>query len=225
MKSQTIAFVSLYVAYKVAKFVVHRFSTQYYEREAANVIDTFDRIDEDLEEELTPEIFQSIEMPPVPVTEPGVVDELRAEFNKVFENSPAAPSPVGNPGRLTKRRRVKPPRHKLACMLAKEAYCKFIHDRKTRNDANEIITLKWMSMRLAEFSDLRNADKAAIIDMALPLSYLPTHSKRYMSAVQRTTTWWSRSVSSSVFSWFDFYMGRATGSSWVDSIVGRPAVA
>jgi hypothetical protein len=63
-------------------------------------------------------------------------------------------------------------RSKFAMALAKEAYLKF--GRRPINEANEIVTRKWMVKYLEKFSDLRTADKILAVDRALFLSFVPT---------------------------------------------------
>lgn len=62
-------------------------------------------------------------------------------------------------------------RNKLAFVSADEAYLQF--GRRERSQANDLVTRKFLRDFLREKQGLRAKDLSAIIEVALPLSYVP----------------------------------------------------
>lgn len=161
------------------------------EVEAQALIDAFDAHDEDLEELLTPDIFEPApietakvaSLPDVPemgddaqnlsvVSIPSRISQLLGSPHQCV-----LPNPLPS---LTKRRRVHPNRVPIAFALAYDAAFKFGSGR-TKSDANLLITRKWMRDRMEEYRDLRKKDLGAVVDAALDLSFYASESKRNMS--------------------------------------------
>jgi len=81
-------------------------------------------------------------------------------------------------------------RRGMAFEVAAKAYFQFGH--RSESEANELITRKFMRDALADYKDLRAKDASAIIDMALPLSFLPSQQRILMNGLKKTTAWRSR---------------------------------
>jgi hypothetical protein len=82
---------------------------------------------------------------------------------------------------------------RLATALADKAYYQF--GARDESEANKLITRKYMRECLMEYKDLRAKDAAAAIDLALPLSFLPSRSLQYVNSLRRTWTYAFRSSS------------------------------
>lgn len=107
--------------------------------------------------------------------------------------------PIGGPeGDAGPRQRfIRLARHRpgrgreMAFALAELAYFQF--GFRLRSEANELITRKFMRDSLAEFKDLRKKDAAGVIDVALPLSFLPSQAMRSMGELESTDAFQDRS--------------------------------
>ncbi len=69
-------------------------------------------------------------------------------------------------------RRIRPHvAQQLAYGLADEAYFHF--GKREKSKANDLVTRKFLRDQLSEFGSMRAKDKSAVVDLALPLSYVP----------------------------------------------------
>jgi len=91
----------------------------------------------------------------------------------------------------------------LAIALAGECYFKF--GDRTRSEANNLISRKWMRDRIGDVKDLRRKDAAGIIDVALPLSFYPSRQALRMDQHMRTSTS-ARRMGSGPDSWSSFLL-------------------
>lgn len=123
-----------------------------------------------------------------------VLDRERVEQGR----APVSPPP----GNRVRYRVVR--REPMIHALASEAYFEFGY--RPRDEANELITRKFMRDLLADERDLRARDAAEMIDVALGLSFLPSlqlkrvraieTSRRYGRRASPMESWWS--------GWFSF---------------------
>jgi len=97
----------------------------------------------------------------------------------------------------------------LASAFAHEAYLQFGH--RTRSEANEIITRKFLRDLALEHKDLRARDASAIVDVALHLSFLPSLALRDVNRSRRTISHWLRSQDGSSRGWLDWLFANPTG--------------
>ncbi len=97
-------------------------------------------------------------------------DELDEQLNAFHGSQQVAPAGIAQ---LAARKvRVRPQHARLmAYSVASEAYFKF--GRRVRNEANDLVTRKFMRDLLQGYPDLRVTDKNTIIEMALAFSYIP----------------------------------------------------
>jgi len=172
-------FVTYILAIAIVVFVLYclycyalRVILRRYELEASQTIVEYDNAEEDLDEIMIPESFESL-----------LVDS-RGDVETPLAAPSVPDSTTGPPRRLTKRRRVRPQVGKIACSLAKAAYLQF--GDRIRSAANLLITRKWMRDRLSEYADLRAHDAGNIIDAALELSFYPSKAAQCM-ALHRLT--------------------------------------
>jgi len=126
-------------------------------------------------------------------------------LEEVLERDRAAAAPAEAPAEGVIVRFRPANRIRTAVAVAHEAYAQY--GQRPRSQANELITRKFMRDLLAEIKDLRKHDQLAVIDLALPLSFLPSAEFRRMVMIWNTRTmsaradsylgkpvWWRRAL-------------------------------
>lgn len=103
----------------------------------------------------------------------------------------------------------------ISMSLAKRAYYQF--GFRPESEANSLITRKFMRDLLMEFKDLRATDANNIIDVALPLSFLPTVVHREMKEYTRTFVYQQRSAEIPECGWIDWLLLRVR-----KTVIGQP---
>lgn len=96
---------------------------------------------------------------------------------------------VGGGGPPVVRRRARN-REAIAFSLAEAAYYQF--GARPRSEANLLVTRKFMRDQLQEYKDLRAKDGGVIIDLALPMSFLPSVEYREMDDLSGTSAFGRR---------------------------------
>lgn len=98
--------------------------------------------------------------------------------------------------RLTKMR-------KIAFAMAYRAYFQFGY--RPQSEANVLITRKFLRDALGDLKDMRFKDMNVIIDIALPLSFLPSLAMREMNEIRDTNEFQSRSTPIRTRSWTSWW--------------------
>lgn len=88
---------------------------------------------------------------------------------------------------------------KMAFSVANDAYFQFGY--REASEANKLITRKFMRDALSGLKDLRRSDANQVIDMALPLSFLPSRTMKDMAIIVNTDTFLDRQSLESVGWW------------------------
>jgi hypothetical protein len=88
--------------------------------------------------------------------------------------------------------RTRQTKDRVVHALAQEAYYNF--GTRQRSEANNLITRRWMRDRLDGYGSIRFKDRAAIIDKALVLSFLPSLDSREVESLAQTDTFTDRST-------------------------------
>lgn len=94
------------------------------------------------------------------------------------------------------RFRAKPQRV-MAYALADVGYLKF--GFRPDVEANRMITRKYLLDVLSEFKDLRAYDAGEILDVAVPVSFLPSKTFQDMTLMKTTATWRDRAQADKQF--------------------------
>jgi len=111
----------------------------------------------------------------------------REDLDEIVSPQRAIPDALGN------RVRFRPQASRvMAQALADGARYKFGH--RPMNEANLLITRKWMHDELSVYKDLRACDGLDIIDMALYPSFLPSAALREMNEVLGSDVYRSRAL-------------------------------
>jgi len=88
--------------------------------------------------------------------------------------------------------RTRQPKDRVVHALAQEAYYNF--GNRQRSEANNLVTRRWMRDRLDSYPSIRFKDRAAIIDKALVLSFVPSLDSREAESLAQTDTFMDRST-------------------------------
>jgi hypothetical protein len=105
------------------------------------------------------------------------------------------------------KEKARPRRRKVSRMeemsfaLAQATYFKF--GRRKQNDANMLVSRRFMRDELEEYDDLRYADANVIIDKALPLSFLSTTMAIEMDKMVGSRPFADRLVGGASMSWWE----------------------
>jgi hypothetical protein len=103
-----------------------------------------------------------------------------------------------------KRKRTAKCINKFACALGHEGYYQF--GERPESPANVLITRKWMRDRMDEVPDMRKADKAVAIDIAVRLSFYPSTAALAMRGVKETNTHKERLGLPIMRTWWEWLM-------------------
>jgi len=134
-------------------------------------------------------------------------DPRRECLDEVIQGDRAARgTPVPGPGGVRVRYR---PRSslKMALALADSTYFKFGY--RARSEANLMITRKFMFDLMSGYPDIRDRDKASIVDMALYASFLPSQALRDSSMMDDTVEYSHRASIRPGSSWWWQRPGRS----------------
>jgi len=166
-----------------------------FDKEVETLLHDYDNHEQDLEEMfnvpkvVTPEEILVIRQQIVeaggkdPESLAGRVVDVMSEQQIAFESMAK---------QLSQKR---PNLRKIAYALANEAYLKY--GERKKSEANLLITRKWMYETI-KVKDLRTKEKLVVIDIALPLSFLPSRAARDMVDMVDSGVWRKRSARNGV---------------------------
>lgn len=175
------------VSWKFTKWLENRRKN----KAAKRVLAKFDNLDTTLDNAVEAAREDSVQRDAVEASV-GAFCELRGVGVAGVDVSPKAAREVAEQrGARRGWVRVRPhPRTEIAMSAADEAYYEF--GARSLSKANELVTRKFLRDLLRQYKDLRAKDASIIIEIALPLSFVPPQQREIMDDFARTDAYTSR---------------------------------